>query len=495
MKVWQRNLLLPLSGALAIGAFAPLGWWPLWPLALALALRLAGDLPPLRAALAGWLFGLGHFATGLYWTVISTHVYGGAPAWLGVMLCATLSAFLALYPALVFGGLQRLVGLRSGWMLLALPAAWVFSELVRGWFFSGFPWFSAGYALTGTPLDPLAAITGVFGLSAALCLWAAILLILFVRGRPPALPVALTSLPVLAALLPQPSNWTTPVDQPVHAVLVQGSVEQHLKWRPEMRQVTLERYWQMSEAALPADLLVWPEVAITYSYDQVRDSYLSALDERLGREGASALVGITVREHGLPYNSVIAVGEAHGRYDKRHLVPFGEYFPIPDWLRPIMDVLGTPYSDLGFGALEQTPIHVQDQRLSISICFEDVFGDEVALDARDAGLLVNMTNDAWFADSTAPHQHLQIARMRAIETGRPLLRTANTGISAFIDADGRIQHRSAQFEPALLRAVVTPRTGQTPYMRVLNQPLWWISSLILLVFALRAWHQGARTHV
>ena len=495
MNSTLRYAALPLLGASAIAAFAPLGWWPLWPLALALALRLSVELPPLRAALAGWLFGLGHFITGLYWTVISTHVYGGAPAWLGVMLCGVLSAFLALYPALVFGGLQRLVGLRSHWMLLALPAAWVFAELVRGWFFSGFPWFSAGYALTDTALARLAAVTGVFGLSAALCLWAAILLLLFVRGRPPALPVALTSLPVLAALLPVPSAWTTAVDQPLRAVLVQGSVEQHLKWRPEMRHPTLDRYWQMSEAALPADLLVWPEVAITYSYDQVRDSYLRALDERLKGEGASALVGITVREHGLPYNSVIAVGAVQGRYDKRHLVPFGEYFPIPDGLRPIMDVLGTPYSDLGFGAAEQTPIRVQDQRLSISICFEDVFGDEVARDAREASVLVNMTNDAWFADSTAPHQHLQIARMRAIETGRPLLRTANTGISAVISADGEIESRTAQFEPALLPAVITPRIGQTPYMRVFNQPLWWACTLILLGLVIRAWRLGENPDV
>lgn len=487
-----RCLLLPPLGALGITAFAPLEWWPLWPVCLALALFMLREQRPRAVLLGGWLFGLGHFIAGLYWTVISTHVYGGAPAWLGVSLCLLLSAFLALYPALVFAGLQRLVGLQSRWMLLALPAAWVLSELLRGWVFSGFPWFSAGYALTDMAMARLAAIGGVFSLSAALGLWAAGLLQLLLR-RPPPMPVLTMSLPVLAALLPPPSAWTDEAGQPLQATLVQGSVEQHLKWLPEMRQLTLDRYWQMSEAALPADLLVWPEVAITLPYDRVRDSYLAALQATLSAQHATALVGITVREDGLPYNSVIAVGASQGRYDKRHLVPFGEYFPIPDWLRPIMDVLGTPYSDLGFGAAQQRRIQVRDQALSISICFEDVFGEEIALDAAGTGLLVNMTNDAWFADSTAPHQHLQIARMRAIETGRPLLRSANTGISAHVDADGQIVARTAQFEPALLPASVQPRSGLTPYMRWRNAPLWLLCAAVLLMLVLMQIHKRQRT--
>lgn len=176
---------------------------------------------------------------------------------------------------------------------------------------------------------------------------------------------------------------------------------------------------------------------------------------------------------------MLAIGAHGGQYDKRHLVPFGEYFPVPDWVRPVMQAIGTPYGDVGFGAARQPRIRVGGLALSLSICFEDVFGQEVAADARDAGLLVNLTNDAWFADSVAPHQHFQIARLRAVETGRPLLRVANTGISAHVDAAGRVLRRTAQFQTVTLASRVQPRIGATPYMRWRDLPLW-IATVLLL---------------
>ena len=483
MSAAARNLAALLIGALANTAFAPLELWLLWPLALAALLWLIRDCRPRAALLGGWLFGFGHFVAGLYWTVISTHVYGGAPAWLGVSLCLSLSAFLALYPALFAAGLQWLGGIRSPWVLLAAPALWLLSELVRGWFFSGFPWFAGGYVLVGTAFASAAALVGVFGLSAMLLLWAvALLRIIVAAGAQRYLAAAISLLlPLLALLLPAPSSWVAASGAPIKVALIQGNVPQEQKWLAHMRAPTLARYREMSLAATDAQLLIWPEVAVTLPYDAVRDSYLFGLGQQLARREATALVGITIREDGLPYNSVVAIGAQQGRYDKRHLVPFGEYFPIPDWLRPIMDVLGTPYSDLGFGAAQQQAISVAGQRLSISICFEDVFGEEIALDARGAGLLVNMTNDAWFADSTAPHQHLQIARMRALETGRPMLRVANTGITALISGDGELLERTAQFQTVTLATTVQAVTGNTPYMRYTNTPLWWGAALVLLM--------------
>lgn len=468
-----RAALAAALGALATLAFAPFDWWPLWPAALAAALFLAGDRPR-RAALVGLCFGVGQFAAGLYWVVISTHVHGGAPLWLGLALWWLLAAYLALYPAIVFGLGARL-GLTCGTVagVIGLAALWTLAELLRGMLFTGFGWLAAGYALLGTPLDRLAAVLGVHGLTAVMALWAAGLHA--AARQPRTLLVAL--LPLAAALLPAPSSWTRPAADALDAVVIQGSVPQHEKWRPEQRLPTWQRYRDLTLAALPADLIVWPEVALTVPLEDAGPRWLAPLGARLAREGATALVGISRHEGDLPYNSAVAIGAAQGIYDKRHLVPFGEYFPVPDWVRPIMAQLGTPYGDIGFGAPVQPRIRVRGVPLAISICFEDVFGHEIARDARDAGLLVNLTNDAWFGDSTAPHQHFQIARMRAVETGRELLRAANTGISAHVDADGRVLARTPQFRPATLRARAVPREGMTPYMRWRDAPLWLLALL------------------
>jgi apolipoprotein N-acyltransferase len=185
------------------------------------------------------------------------------------------------------------------------------------------------------------------------------------------------------------------------------------------------------------------------------------------------------------YNSIVATGAAEGRYDKRHLVPFGEYFPIPDWLRPLLDVLGTPYSDFLFGAAEQPPLPIAGQPVGLFICFEDVFADEFRRSAREATLLVSVTNDAWFGRSIAAEQHLAMARLRSLETGRETIRASNTGRSALIGADGSLLAASGFFTTELLRAQAQPRSGQTPYARWGDTPLWLLVILALLVLALR----------
>ena len=480
----RRALAAAGLGALATLAFEPVALWPLWPLCLAATLWLAARRRPLHAAWIGGAFGVGQYLAGLYWTVISTHVYGGAPAWLGVLLWCALAVYLSLYAAASFA-LAAWLGWRRGGAGAGagFVSAWVLAELVRGWFFSGFPWLTAGYALVGTPFDRLAAVGGVFALTALAVGWAWLLRCL--PDRPlPALAGLLLSVALLA--LPAPSRWTQPQGEPLDVAMIQGNVAQDEKWLPSMREPTWQRYRDMSRAALPADLLVWPEVALTVPLAVSGPRWLQPLGAELAAQGSSALVGVMRFEGQLPYNSVVAIGASSGRYDKRHLVPFGEYFPVPDWVRPIMEAVGTPYGDVGFGRAGQPRITVAGQALALSICFEDAFGSEIARDAREAGLLVNLTNDAWFADSTAPHQHFQIARARAVETGRDMVRVANTGISAHIDADGRVRARSAQFETVTLRARVQPRAGLTPYQRWLDTPLWLGAAAVLLLLSWRS---------
>ncbi len=478
--------LAPLLGALATLGFAPYGQWTLTILSLALLLAMAGRAAPRQATLLGWLFGFTHFATGIYWVYISTHVYGGAPAWLGALLLVALSAYLALYPALAMGLAVRLGLMRgpAGWV--GVPALWVLLELVRGWFYSGFPWLSLGEVAVDTPAARLAPLVGVHGLSAVAALAAYALFRLGVedQGRGRALAAGVLATPILTALLPQPSFWTQPAGPSQAVALVQSDIRQDQKWLPEMRYEALVRHWRLTQQAWPARLVIWPEVALTQPWHQLKDNYLNDLSRQAAERNATLLLGILVFEETRHFNSIVTVGADRGRYDKRHLVPFGEYFPIPAFLRPIMDVLETPYSDFDFGAEDQPLLKLNGHAIEASICFEDVFGSEIGARARDAAYLVNITNDAWFADSSAPHQHLAFSRLRAMETGRWMLRAANTGISALIDPDGRVTQRTRQFEQAVLRGEVEPRAGVTPYQRWGNLPLWLGSALLLLAATL-----------
>ena len=473
-------LAAPLLGAIATLGFAPVSFWPAPVVALAGLFALCAERGWRRATLLGWLFGVAHFGAGVYWVFISTHVYGGAPFWLGIALAGTLFAYLALYPALVCGLASRLGAWRGaiGWLLL--PGLWLLAELLRGWVYSGFPWLSLGYVALDMPAQRFAPLIGVHGISLLLALSAYALYRSFgARGaqRPLALMVAL--LPLAGALLPPPAQWTRNAAPPLHVAIVQGNVPQDEKWEGGRSEEILARYRAMTLAA-DADLIAWPEVVPDRPLDQLGE-YFSELDAQLRERDSALLAGVLIRGEGPTiYNSIVALGGAQGRYDKRHLVPFGEYFPIPDWLRPIMDVLGTPYSDFSAGGPAYAPVRVNGQELGISICFEDVFGAEFARESRAASVLVNATNDAWFAHSSAPHQHLAIARFRALENGRWLVRATNTGISALIGPDGRVESRSQQYATELMRGQVWPRQGLTPYARWRDAPLWVLAIASLL---------------
>lgn len=480
---WRRFdvAIAPLLGAVATLGFAPLSFWPAAVIALAGLFGLCASRSWKRAALLGWLFGVTHFGTGVYWVFISTHVYGGAPFWLGVTLAAVLFAYLALYVALVCALGSYLQAWRSGFGWLLLPAAWMLAELLRGWVYSGFPWLSLGYIALDTPAERFAPLVGTHGLSFVYALSAyALLRSAWASGaaRPAALIAALS--PLTGALLPAAATWTHDAAAPLRVAVVQGNVPQDEKWERGRGAEIMQRYRAMTLAA-DADLVAWPEVVPNRPLDQVED-YFAELDQRMRERDGALLAGVLIRgpRDGEIYNSILALGSAKGRYDKQHLVPFGEYFPIPDWLRPVMDVLGTPYSDFSRGGDAHDAITARGQALGLSICFEDVFGSEFAREARDASLLVNATNDAWFAGSSAPHQHLDIARFRALENGRWLVRATNTGISALIGPDGRLAVRSQQYATELMSGSVTPRAGLTPYARHRDPPLWWTAACILL---------------
>lgn len=472
------------SGALLVLGFAPLGWWPLSLLLLGAWLACWASARPGQALRQGFWLGLGLYLAGVSWVFVSVHVYGGAPAWMAVILVLALAAYLASFLALAIGAAWWLCPPGALRWLLALPACWVFAEHARGSILDGFPWLGLGYLLQPAPgASALLPLGGVALLGVAVWWLAAAVPLLRARRPVPALaPAAL--LMAAAGVLPAASHYTQARGAPLPAALVQGNMPQDQKWLPENLLPTVELYDALT-APLTQPLVIWPEVAIPASRFRV-EGWFRRWQEQSAARGQTLLAGIITRQQERPYNTVYALGPRPGRYVKQQLVPFGEYFPVPDWMRPVVDWLELPISDIRTDMAADRYLWAGDTPLALSICFESVFPHKFARQAQGSGLLVNVTNDAWFAGTLAPQQHLQIARTRAAETGRPLLRVANTGISAAIDANGGLEATLPWGQRGVLETTVQPRQGQTPYMRWLDAPLtWWAGSMLLLLLARR----------
>lgn len=479
-----------LAGALLNLAFAPFGWWPLAILGPAALFTLIRPLPPRAAAWTGAAFGAGLFSCGTYWLYTAIHGFGQAPVWLTLFLQAALVAIMAAYPA-ALGYFANRGFAAGGWRdWLVLPASWVLLEWLRSWLFSGFPWLGLGYAFVDSPLAGWAPVLGVFGVTAAAAFAAAALCIL-VAPRLPA-PRRIAAAALLAALFATPLllsriPWTRATGEPFPVAVVQGAVPQDQKWQASNRDATITRYSELTAQSWGARLIVWPEAALPVLANELPD-YLEAL-QAAGRshhaDFAIGLVNFDPQAHAY-YNGIRIISDAgNGWYYKRHLVPFGEYFPVPAFVRSWMRLMSLPYDDMTRGADDQPILTAAGQKLGLTVCYEDAYGSAQLPVLREATLLVNVTNNAWYGDSTAPHQHLQIARMRALEAGRYLVRAANDGITAVIGPQGGIVARLPQFQEAVLRAAVQPMTGLTPYARWGNYPVIAGLALAVLVAVLR----------
>lgn len=470
-----------IAGALLPLAFAPYGWWPLAVGAPALLLVVTHGQAPRQAALLGWLFGFGMFGHGVWWIQVSVHQFGIPYYTFSVTMTAIFVAGMALYPALYCALLARLCGGAERSRLLAAAGLWPLLEWVRGWFLSGFPWLSLGYSQTDGPLAPLAPVLGVFGVSFLLAALASAL-VAIVRGPPGSrVAAALVFVSVgVATLTAATAQFTRPLGEPLRAALIQGAIPQALKWQPQLRERSIELYRQLSAAHWQDDIVVWPETAIAAFPHDVGDT-LAELAAHAGDSDTDLLVGMPTGKpwEGEYYNSLVKLGPEPGRYDKRHLVPFGEFFPLGDHLERLARLLTIPLSDFSAGDPAQAPITVAGHAVGTTICYEDAFGGEARTALPGAALLVNVSNDAWFGDTIAPHQHLQIARMRALEAGRWMLRATNTGISAIIDYRGAIVSRAPAFTPATTVATIELRQGATPYARYGEAPVLVIATLAL----------------
>jgi len=475
-----RYALSLLAGAVLPFAFAPFEQFWIAPLSYAVLLHSWRGVSSKRGFGLGFVFGCASFGGGTYWTYIAVRDFGGAPIALAGGLTVGLTVVLA-----AFVGAAGWIAARwfrtsgAGAWLVSLPALFVLTEWTRGWLFTGFGWLSAGYSQTDSWLMGYAALLGLHGMSWAVLVTAGALVTLGTlivdarRGREPARRAAAAAALAVAAIwavgaVAGAHEWTAPKEKALSVALIQGAITQDLKWRPEQLPGTLALYSGLTQESLGTDLIVWPEAAVPTLYDYVKP-YLENVRRTAHERGSTVLLGILRTDPAGPpdtfQNVLIALTEPPQLYVKRHLVPFGEYFPVPKFIRTWMRLMSLPYTDAVPGSHDQPAIVAGDERIAVTICYEDVFGAEQLAYLPEATLLVNVSNDAWFGDSIAPHQHRQIAQVRAAEAGRWLLRATNTGITAAIDPQGRVAQTVPQFEAAVLRRTVHGFTGATPYTR------------------------------
>jgi apolipoprotein N-acyltransferase len=496
-------LIAATAGALAVLAFPPFGLSPALVVSLAVLQGLLVGRRPGEGFVIGWSFGLGLLGFGIFWIRVSLNEFGNMGVWLAHLLTLIFIMAMALYYGLLGGLTAWLAGRRGGWAapLLIFPALWILLEWLRGWFLTGFPWLNAGDSQVEGPLAGYVPLLGVYGVSLLVALSAGLLWRLVAGDRVPrrerrlgqglgsglaprlapgagrrhvrwALAGAL-ALIWLAGLGLARLEWTQVAGEPFRAAVLQANIPQSLKWNEESLYPTLRAYVELTREAFDqgGQVIVWPETAIPEFLDRVREPLLEPLAAEAGEAGAHLVIGLPVLdyEEQTYFNGLISLGAGEeDLYRKRHLVPFGEFMPWRSLLGPLAQAFAVPMSDFSAGDAERPLLRVGPHQVGASICYEDAFPAEVIQALPEAAYLINVSNDAWFGDSLAPHQHLGIARMRALETGRWMVRATNTGISAIIDHRGQVRGTVPAFQRGLFSALVQPRTGSTPFVRFGN---------------------------
>lgn len=481
-KKYINELFCLVAGSVIPLAFAPYNYYLLAIISPACLLNIWSSSKPRDAFRYGYLFGLGMFGAGVNWLHISINMFGGVNLIGSLLLTLLLVLYLALYPAMVgYLGRRLFASPRPVFLLAAIPALWVVAEWCRAWMFTGFPWLQLGYSQIDSPVQGLAAVSGVYGVSWVVMITAGLLVCLFHSNNRRRIFVVLSITVLWISIWSiKDKDWTQVSQSNVSVALIQAGIPQELKWKRELRKPSLDLYLALTKPHWGADLIIWPETAIPAFYHQMED-FMHKLHGLAQSNNSSLLVGIPVKdlETGKYYNSAVMLNDDTSMYYKHHLVPFGEYLPFDSLLRPFLNFLEIPMSDFSPGENMTPVLSSHNISAGVSICYEGTFGREVMQALPAANVLVNISNDAWFGDSLAPHQHLQMARFRALEAGRYMLRSTNNGITAIIDEKGNIIKRSAQFRPASLSARISLFQGSTPYVRLGDLPVILITLALL----------------
>ncbi|MCX8738396.1 apolipoprotein N-acyltransferase [Gilliamella sp. B2824] len=495
-----KHLFLSLIlGGIAVFSYAPFHIWPLAFISFIGLLWLIADKSKKQALLIGLTWGIGYFVGGVHWIYISIKQYGELPTAIAIVILGLLIVYLSLYPmlfALLLRMLDRYAPAFSfKQLVITAPVIWQFSEFLRGYILTGFAWLELGYSQLDSPLRayfPIIGIEGVNLITSIIC--GLILYILHQLRSKVHKKHVLGAIFALIAIFIAPISfkdidWTT-VDQQRTAnfSLIQGNIPQSLRWNSEQLESTLKTYYQLTQQSLGKDkIIIWSEASIT-DFEINQQPFLYYLDNQARAKGSEIAVGIIDyrlknaedQANGDIYNTLLVLGgkEAYqypttNRYQKHHLVPFGEFIPLESVLEPIAALLDIPMSSMKQGDKKQPQLTMQGFKFTTAICYEVILSNYIWHNfQQDTDFLLTVSNDAWFGDSIGPKQHLQMAQARALEFGRPLIRSTNNGITAIIDKKGYIIQQIPAFTEGVLNATLSPTTGLTPYARWGNLPYY-----------------------
>ncbi len=437
-----------------------------------------------------WL-GIGMFGTGISWVFVSIHVFGKAPVVFAGLLTAIFVIFIATVFALPFFVLGKWGSKKSAYLILTVASLWCIGEWIRTWLFTGFPWLFLGYAHIDTWLAGWAPLTGVIGISFITALTGGLIAYSWIEKNKIFRPILSFTLIILLwgiGFISSKVEWTQDYQQPVNVGIAQGNIPQEKKWDDDFVQPTLDRYFSLSESLWKNDWVIWPEAAIPLimNYGPHYEQLTPALEkiEKLSLQSNTAFItGILYLSPADAkfYNSLVGFGVASGIYHKQRLAPFGDYVPLSGWLGPLLELFNLPHSILQLGPKDQRGLQVGGAMLSPAICYEIAYPDLVANGAKKGNALITVSNDAWFGSSLGPLQHMQIAQMRALETGRYLIRSTNNGVSAIVNEKGKILVRSKQFVQESIESQIILKQGQTLFMKTGSEPIVFFCFLLIAV--------------
>lgn len=488
---WSASLIAALAGAMLTLSFAPFQIFPFAVLSPAILLALWLDTTAKQGFWRGWCYGLGLFGTGIYWVYISIHVYGYSPVWLASFITAGFVALLAIFPALNGYLLNRFFPYTHFTkILLAFPAIWVLLEWSRSWLFTGFPWLSIGYSQINSPLRGYAPFFSVYGVSLAVLISSGCIVLAIIKAYQKEYKLVYYNLLGLIFLWTVGGclnfiSWTHPVGKPIEVSLIQGNVAQEIKWTQDAIQPTLDLYKKLSAPHWNSRIVIWPEGAIPIDLNDAKN-FLDEMNTIAKKNNSALITGIPIKaeDKNAYYNSAIVLGKGEGRYDKHRLVPFGEYIPLAPYLNKLLDILNMPTAASIPGVALPKPLQIDNIKIATFICYEIAFPEQVVSRDGTINMILTISNDAWFGNSIAQPQHLEMARMRAVEMGRPIVFVGNSGLTAIIDATGKITATIPPYVTGVLTSTVQPTTGKTPWQWASLDPLL-IILLIMLFVAVR----------